>query len=224
MGKKIRLVILDDHQAIIDGYLYRLRLDSDIVIVATLRYGEELEPTLLQTPIDILLLDLQLPISPENPNPFPILFELPRLVQAYPSLEILVISMHAQPALIQAVMEAGVSGYILKDDVSAFRNLAGVVHSVVERGIYLSPVAYEILQHRRSGYLDSPLSPRQLEALSMCAAYPDASTAELADKMNISHSTMRNLLSGTYIKLNVRNRTAAILRAQQLGLLLPGTR
>jgi DNA-binding CsgD family transcriptional regulator len=58
----------------------------------------------------------------------------------------------------------------------------------------------------------------------MCAAYPDASTAELADKMNISHSTMRNLLSGTYIKLNVRNRTAAILRAQQLGLLLPGTR
>ena len=223
MVKKIRVAILDDHQAIIDGYLYRIKSALDIEIVAALLYGEDLEKTLSDQAVDLLLLDLQVPISPDNPNPFPVLHELPRLLQAYPSLSVLVISMHAQPALIQSVMEAGASGYILKDDVTAFRELAGIIRSVAGQGIYLSPGAYQALRKRKNGESIHTLSARQLEALSLCAAYPDASTAELAPKMNISHSTFRNLLSGAYIKLNVRNRTAAVLKAEQTGLLPPRT-
>src|SRR5512139_1029232 len=109
MVNKIRVAILDDHQAIIDGYLYRIKNALDIEIVAALLYGEELEKTLSAQAVDLLLLDLQVPISPDNSNPFPILHELPHLLQAYPALSVLVISMHAQPALIQSVMEAGAS-------------------------------------------------------------------------------------------------------------------
>jgi ATP/maltotriose-dependent transcriptional regulator MalT len=58
-----------------------------------------------------------------------------------------------------------------------------------------------------------------LEALSLSAAYPDSSTAELARKMLVSNSTVRNLLSGAYIKLDVHNRSAAIAKARQLGLI-----
>jgi DNA-binding CsgD family transcriptional regulator len=60
-----------------------------------------------------------------------------------------------------------------------------------------------------------------LEALSLCAAHPGASTAELAKKMNIAHSTMRNLLSGGYLKLKVRTRAEAVARARQMGLITP---
>jgi two-component system, NarL family, nitrate/nitrite response regulator NarL len=221
MAHKIRVGILDDHQAIIDGYLYRLGAAPDIEVVTTLLFGEELEPVLARQPIDLLLLDLQVPISPVNPNPFPILHLLPRLLESYPELDILVISMHARPALIQAVMEAGASGYILKDDVSTFRDLISVIRSVSSQGIYLSPAAYQALNNRSASEGEKPLSVRQLEALSLCAAYPDASTAELAIKMQISHSTLRNLLSGAYIKMKVRNRTAAIIKAQQSGLIPP---
>lgn len=223
MNNKIRVAVLDDHQAIIDGYLYRLRNAPDIAVEETLLFGEELEAALARQTIDVLLLDLQVPISPDNPNPFPVLHELPRLLEAYPKLDVLVISMHAQPALIQAVMEAGASGYILKDDVSTFRDLASVIRSVANQGIYLSPAAYQALNTRRASESAKPLSPRQLEAISLCAAYPGASTADLAVMMDISHSTFRNLLSGAYIKMDVPNRTAAIIKAQQSGLIPPGS-
>jgi two-component system nitrate/nitrite response regulator NarL len=221
MSKPIRVAILDDHQAIIDGYLYRLKNAHDIEVTATLLFGEELESALLNQKVDILLLDLQVPIGPSNPNPFPILHELPRLLQTYPELDVLVISMHAQPALIQAVMEAGASGYILKEDMAAFRELASVIRSINNQGIYLSPAAFHALSKRKTGDFSQPLSPRQLEALSLCAAYPDASTAELANKMGIAHSTFRNLLSGIYVKLNVRSRASAVLKAEQMGLTPP---
>ena len=60
-----------------------------------------------------------------------------------------------------------------------------------------------------------------MEALSLCAAFPDISTSELATELFIANSTARNLLSGAYLKLDVRTRTAAIAKARQLGLLLP---
>jgi len=221
MNPTIRVAILDDHQAIIDGYQYRLRNAPDIEVTATLLFGEDLEPTLAARPVDILLLDIQVPISPDNPNPYPVLYELPRLLQTYPNMDILIISMHAQPALIQALMEAGASGYILKEDMTTFRELAAVIRSVAQHGIYLSSAALQALQRRKVGDLQQPLSPRQLEALSLCAAYPDTSTAELAQRMDISHSTLRNLLSGAYMKLEVRTRASAILKARQMGLLPP---
>jgi DNA-binding NarL/FixJ family response regulator len=144
------------------------------------------------------------------------------LLQAYPDLSILVISMHAQPALIHAMLEAGASGYILKDDFASYRELVAVVHDVASQGIYLSPQALQALGKHGASELSQPLSARQLEALSLCSAYPDATTSQLALKMGIAHSTVRNLLSAAYLKLNVRTRTAAILKAQRMGLIPPG--
>ncbi len=221
MEPKIRLAILDDHPAIIDGYLYRLNKEIDIEVVATGFYGDELEPMLEQHTVDMLLLDIHVATSCENPNPYPILFVIPRLLQQYPRLAILVISMHAQRTMIRAVMEAGSSGYVLKDDVTSIQQLASVVRTVAGGGIHLSGRAYELLKKRPADDLEG-LSARQVEALSLCAAYPDASTAELAQKMNITSSTLRNLLSGAYLKLDVRTRAAALAKARQMGLDLGG--
>lgn len=221
MGRQIRVAILDDHQSILDGYIFRLSKDPEISVVGTLSYGEALEPLLEQQGVDVLLLDVQVPTSPENSNPYPILYQIPRLLQTYPRLEILVISMHSQRTLIHALMESGASGYILKDDQASIRDLAAIIHSVASGGIYLSDQAYRQVMKSQGGGIDLPLSSRQMEALSLCAAYPDENTAELARRMGIVNSTMRNLLSLAYLKLNVRNRTAAIAKARLLGLIAP---
>jgi len=221
MSPKIRVAILDDHQGIIDGYQYRLSMAADIEVVATALYGEDLEPILAKKPVDVLLLDVHVPTSASNPNPYPILFQIPKLLQIYPDLSVLVISMHAQRTLISAIMESGASGYILKDDQASIRELASIVRMVDNGGVHLSPLAYQQLLKRHTGELGQPLTPRQLEALSLCAAHPGASTAELANKMNIAHSTMRNLLSGGYLKLKVRTRAEAVARARQMGLITP---
>src|SRR6266498_4660772 len=116
MNEKIHVTILDDHQNIIDGYVYRLSSNPQIEVAATINFGDELEWNLAEHPTDVLLLDVNVPTSSENPNPYPILHVIPKLLQTYKSLSILVISMYAERGLIRAVMEAGASGYILKDD------------------------------------------------------------------------------------------------------------
>ena len=220
-ARTIHVTILDDHQGIIDGYLYRLSNVPGFEVVATISYGEELEPTLAAHPTDVLLLDINVPTSAENPNPYPILHSVPNLLQKYPNLNILVISMFAERSLIKAVMETGASGYILKDDQATIRDLANVVGSVANGGVYFSQKAHKLFLKNQKIDDSAPLTSRQLEALSLCAAYPDSTTVQLAGKMAVSHSTVRNLLSGSYIRLGVHSRTAAIAKARQLGLITP---
>lgn len=220
MSEMIRVTILDDHQSIVDGYLFRLGNSRRVQVVATIGYGDELGPTLEKHPTDVLLLDVGVPISAANSNPYPILHVIPDLLQRYSNLVILVISMHAERSMIRAVMEAGSSGYILKDDRTTLRDLENVVISVASGGIHLSRQVNDILLRAGTGEIDL-LSRRQREALSLCLAYPDSTTAELARKMSISNSTIRNLLSGAYIKLGVRTRVSAVSKARQLGLITP---
>jgi DNA-binding NarL/FixJ family response regulator len=217
----IRVTILDDHQSIVDGYRFRLGNSQRVQVAASVGFGDELEPTLEKYPTDVLLLDIGVPTSAENLSPYPILHVIPKLLQKYPSLVILVISMHVERGMIRAVMEAGASGYILKDDQATLRDLENVVISVFNGGIHLSRQANSVLLHSGAGGDESLLSRRQREVLSLCLSYPDSSTADLAKKMVISNSTVRNLLSGSYIKLGVRSRNAAVTKARQLGLISP---
>ena len=221
--QKIRVTILDDHQTILDGYRFRLGNSPRVELVSAISYGDELSATLEKSPTDVLILDVTVPVSAENPNPYPILHVIPDVLQKYPDLAILVISMHVERSLIRAVMEAGASGYILKEDQASLRDLENVIATVAKGGIFLSRQASDALLRHGSGKDDSLLSKRQIEALSLCLSYPDYSTAELAQKMSISHSTVRNLLSGAYLKLGVRNRIAGVDRARQLGFISPGS-
>ncbi len=87
--------------------------------------------------------------------------------------------------------------------------------------MHLSQQAYQILIQNMQSGSEPLLAVRQIEALALCAAYPDASQSELAKIMKVANSTMRNLLSEAYIRLGVRTRQAAVARARQLGLLQP---
>lgn len=220
MAQKIRLGILDDHQSTMDGYLFRLSKLPNIEVEATASFGEELDPMLAQNELDLLLLDVSVPTSRDNSNPYPILHKIPKILQKYPELSIIVITMHNQRTLIEAVMEAGASGYILKDDRESILRLGDIITSVAAGGIYFSEQSYQLL----NGKLEdgSPnLTPRQREVLSLIASKPNATTAELAKTLDIAPSTVRNLLSDSYIRMNVSNKTAAVVKARKLGLITP---
>jgi len=221
MSDLIRVAILDDHQAVIDGYLYRLANCSDIQVIKQMNYGEEVQPFLHLQPVDLLILDISVPSSLSNPNPYPILYLIPQLVENHPDLSILVISMHSQRTLVRLLVEAGANGYILKDDRDAIVDLAAIIRLVHNGGIYFSRKISEMVRSQ-PGKDENLLTPRQLEVLSFCAAYPEVSTSQLAAQLCISPSTVRNLLSGAYMRLDVPNRTAAIARARQLQLISPG--
>jgi DNA-binding NarL/FixJ family response regulator len=192
-----------------------------IDVVATIAFGDELEPTLAKYGPDVLLLDIGVPTSQENPNPYPILHAIPKLLQMYSELNLLVVSMYAERGLIRAVIDAGASGYVLKDDQATIRDLGNILLSIASGGIYFSQKAHQLLLTQKTVPSGERLSNRELEALSLCAAYPNWTTADLARKMTVTNSTVRNLLSGAYLKLSVHTRAAAIARARQLGLITP---
>ncbi|HNE04797.1 MAG TPA: response regulator transcription factor [Anaerolineales bacterium] len=218
MTKIIQVSILDDHQTILDGYRFRLDSSTKVKIVATMTFGSDVEDTLKKHPTDVLVLDINVPTSQENSNPYPILYLIPSLLQKYPNLAILVISMHTDRSLIRSVMEAGASGYILKDDKIMLMDIENVIISIAAGEISLSQEIDSILLQPNMNEVVS-LSQRQKEVLSLSLAFPDDTTAELAKKMSIANSTVRNLLSGAYIKLGVRTRVAAIAKARKLGIL-----
>jgi DNA-binding NarL/FixJ family response regulator len=218
MPTKIRVAILDDHQSIIDGYIHRLGFTPEIEVVATAHYGEELESVLAEHAVDVLVLDVVVPTSPTNANHYPILYLIPQLLQTYPNLAILVISGYGPRSLVKAVMEAGSSGYVLKDDQTFIRELGSVVRSIAQGGICLSRQVYEQLPHSQ---MEESLTSRQLKVLSLLSAYPDMTTADVALKLGVAPPTVRNLLSDAYLRLGVRNRSAAVAKAYQLGLVTP---
>ncbi len=217
MGDKIRVAILDDHQSIIDGYRFRLSHSNDIEVIATAGFGNDLEAMLSDRAIDVLILDISVPTSRESATSYPILHIIPKLIQQYPEMSILVISMYQQGTLIENVMKVGASGYILKDDRQTLEQLESVIRSVAQGGIHLSRVAHEQLNKKING--DALLTTRQVEVLSLCAAYPNKTSFEIAQIMEIANSTVRNLLSKAYFRLGVNNRPAAIAKARHLGLL-----
>ena len=218
MTEKIRVTILEDHQSIIDGYLFRLSKFPEIEVVASMGFGDELEPILEKTPTDLLILDVNVPTSPDNHNPYPILYIIPKLLDTYPTLAILIISMVAERGLVRATMEAGASGYILKDDQATIRELGNVILSIAHGGVYFSQKAHQFFMGQGA---DLILTTRQTEALSLYAAYPNSSTEELAKKLGVSNSTLRNLLSGAYVRLGVHAREEAITKARELGIITP---
>ena len=217
MAKRIQVTIMDDHQSIVDGYLFRLSQVPEIEVVDVLSYGDELEPALQKNQTDVLLLDVQVPTSQKNLNPYPILHIIPKLLEIYPDLAVLVISMHSDHGLIRAVVDAGASGYVLKDDRERVRNLGKWVIAVANGEVCFSEKALRAFLKKN----DKALTSRQLEALSLCAAYPNSKTAELARKMEIANSTVRNLLSNAYVKLGVQTRSAAVAKARQMGIITP---
>lgn len=219
----IHVVIVDDYPVILQGYEKSLANTPHIKIVGAALYGEELMPLLVQNHVDLLLLDINVPISKENKMAYPIFHTIPQIIGMYPHLSVVVATMYADRSLIKAIIQTGVSGYILKDDLYAVQEFGAIITSIVRHnGRYWSPEVQRLLEQTKSKKNeDEPLlTPRQLQALSLCAAYPEQSTAQLAEYMHITDSTFRNHLTDAYFKLGVQSRGGAVAKARDAGLIV----
>jgi DNA-binding NarL/FixJ family response regulator len=215
MKEKVRVAILDDHPAIVEGYKHYLSREIDIKVVASAAFGDELEPMLAEySPIHLLILDVNVPTSSSNSSRYPIFHLIPKLLQHHPAVKILVISMYKQSSVIRAAIEAGASGFLLKDDRDALEALGSIIRTVAGGGVHFSREAHQMFFRHTA-----LLTTRQMEVLSLCAAYPNESIGEIARLMGLAEATVRNLLSYTYSRLGVRSRTAAVARAEELGLI-----
>lgn len=218
MLSPVKVAILEDHQSIIDGYHMRLDEASGIKVVGIAANGEELSSLLKEwQDVDVLIMDVTVPSSPSDESPIPILHYVPRILADKPNINILIVSMHTQPTLVKALSDAGVSGYIFKHDSDSIRRLPAIIKSISIGGRYFTENPEDETNPESSS--KQILTGRQLEILTYCASYPDLSTDQIALQIGIASSTIRNLLSETYERLNVHTKAAAITKARSLGLI-----
>lgn len=219
----IHVAIVDDYPAIHEGYKEYLANTPHIKIVGSAMCGDELMPLLERKHVDLLWLDINVPTSKENKMAFPVFHVIPKIIRMYPHIHVLVATMYTETTLIKAIIETGVSGYIIKDDLYAAQECGAIITSIVrENGRYWSPEVLKVLEGSKGkkNKDESSLTPRQIETISLCAAYPEKSSAQLAEIMGIIDSTFRNHLTDAYLKLGVTNRSGAVAKARQIGLIV----
>ena len=221
MKKMIKVGILDDHIIISDGFRYRLEQDDNISVVASVQFAEELMPMLESNQIDVLILDIGVPVSKTNNNRYPIIKYVEDIKRDYPKILILVISMYSQASMIKGLMKAGASGYIVKDDSENIHNLNNIVTAISTGGVFFSQDTYELINPENVRKKTPDLSGKMMNVLSLAAAHPEYKMEEIAGILNMAPSTVRNTFSRAYARLDVNNRSAAVAKAQQLGILPP---
>jgi two-component system response regulator DesR len=207
----IRVAIVDDHPHVAIALRTLLEQTPDLRLVDEARRGGEVMNLVRRSAPDVLLLDLFL--EPE--------FDARAAVRAlradFPAVKICVISAHLEPAWIRELLQAGVYGYILKDDDYVSR-IGGILHDLAEGRIYLSPQAHDALaEATRAGEPERPLSEREVEILRL--AQRGLPNPQIAHSLHISPGTVRNHLSAIYTKLGVHNRHEALQAAAERRLI-----
>lgn len=213
----VRVAILEDLPMVVDGYRYRLAQVPGVQIVFSAADGQAFEAQLAANAADVVLMDLGVPTEPGAQHPYPVPAALPQLHSRYPNLNVIIVSVSADRVLIETMLNAGATGYLVKSDTEAYERLGEIITIVAEGGQYLSQTAQQLLRRPAPSEGGSALTKRQVEVLALCAAYPDSNLGELAQRLGVSPTTVRNQMSQIYLRLEVRTRHAAVLRAKSLG-------
>ena len=201
----IRLLLADD-QALVRGALAALLdLESDLTVVAEVERGDAVVPAALAHEVDVALLDVEMPGIDG-------IAATAALRKALPSCRVLIVTTFGRPGYLRRAMEAGASGFVVKDTPA--RQLAEVVRRVQAGLRVLDPALAE--ESLVSGA--SPLTARETEVLR--AARGGDTVADVAAVLHLSEGTVRNHLSAAIGKTGARTRAEAVRLAEESGWLL----
>jgi two-component system nitrate/nitrite response regulator NarL len=174
----IRLAIADDHQSIIDGIKLLLQNETDIEFVGTANDGKGLVELIKHKKPHIVITDIRMP----NMNGI----ELTRFIKAnYPGVKIIAFSMFDQDDAIQQMLEAGVSGYILKN--STLQEVLKAVQQVYLGETYFDP-QINVEDNSSAKHKKTLLTNRQYEILKLIGE--GKTTSEIAEELFIGVHTV----------------------------------
>jgi two-component system response regulator DesR len=207
----IRVAVVDDHPHVAIALRALLEKTPDIQLVAESRRGGDVAALVRRARPDVLLLDLF--IEPE----FDALAAVRGLRADFPEVKICLLSAYLEPARVRDLLQAGVHGYILKDDDYVSR-IERIIRDLAEGRLYLSPQAYEALAQATQQAGDRELlTERERDILGL--AQRGLPNPQIAQALHLSPGTVRNHLSAIYRKLGVHSRDEALAIAGERGLI-----
>ena len=204
----IRIVIADDHPIVRSGLMGRLASQDDFDVVAEASDGRELVAAVQRTRPDVVLTDLRMPALDG-------VGAIREMCAAHPGLKVLVLTTYDTDADILRAVEAGATGYLLKE--TPREELFGAIRATALGRSVLSPSVASRLVGRARDPGERALSAREIEVLMLVAR--GTSNKLIARALEIGDTTVKTHLLHIFAKLGVDDRTAAVTTAVERGII-----
>ena len=227
----IRLLLVDDQEMVRAGLRLILSAEDDLEIVGEAPDGRAGVEAARSLAPDVVLMDVRMPVM----DGIEATRQLTGGAEAggpgvgdpdgEPAHRVLALTTFEDDDVLWGAIEAGAAGFVLKDAPTA--DLVGAVRVTARGGTWLDPrVADRVLGalRRRPGAAEpassvDPLTERELEVLRLVAS--GANNPEIAEALYLSERTVKGHISAIFLKLGVRDRPAAIIRAYDAGIVSP---
>jgi two-component system response regulator DegU len=229
--QKIRLIVADDHTLFRQGLRQILNMEDDMEVVGECGDGIQVIELCNTVNPDVVIMDINMPV--ENG-----VAATEKIREFFPDIKVLILSIHDDESYVFETLRKGASGYLLKDTETA--ELCQAIRAVMEGYAYIHPkvTGKLINQLRRMTYLDqngvagnssakedagvkyvpspdSPLTKREAEVLRLMAE--GKNNRAIGEHLFISEKTVKNHVSSILQKLNVDDRTQAVINSIKKG-------
>jgi DNA-binding NarL/FixJ family response regulator len=204
-GGKIRVLCVDDHPIVRDGIAAIINLQADMMLAGAAATGGEALERFVELRPDVTLVDLQLP----DMSGFDV---IKKIRDKFPDARIIVLSSPEGDVDIQRALESGVQGYVAKGIVRG--ELLETIRSVhAGKRRLTAALGQKLAEHPA----DEPISPRELDVLSLMAA--GKRNKEIAGELSIAEDTVKMHVRNILSKLQVNDRTEAVTTAFRRGII-----
>ena len=210
--ERIRLIIADDHPVVRTGLQGMLAGQPDLEVAGEATTGIEAVDLVEKLRPDVVLMDLRMPEMDG-------VTAISAIKALQPEVHVLVLTTYDTDADILPAIEAGATGYLLKD--APRDELFRAIRAAARGEAVLAPGVAARLMDRMRAPAEEALSAREIEVLSLVAQ--GESNKGIARQLHISEATVKTHLVHIYDKLGVADRTAAVTTALQRGILRLGS-
>ncbi len=202
--KKIRIMIIEDHELVRKGLIMLFQAEDDMEIVSEAENGEEIAKKVIELNLDVIILDIRL-VGKDGTQ------VCKEIKEMFPHIKIMMLTSYSDPETIQKAIESGADGYMLKN--SKVQTLVESIRKLVNgEPFFQNEIAMALVQYHRERKVKEfkiidTLTEREREVLQLVA--DGLTNKEIGRKLFISENTVRTYISNILNKLGVTNRTEA---------------
>jgi two-component system, NarL family, response regulator DegU len=216
MKSKLRVFIADDHTLFRKAMVNLLQTFERVSGVKDAENGKELLTLIKFEQPDVAIVDLQMPIMDGAET-------CEKILQHYPEIKIIVLTMHDSEKYVLHMMEMGVHAFLLKNTEP--EEFEKAIHSVVDKDFYHNDLVAAVLRknmrEKRSGerpvFKSHNLTDREQEILQLVCQ--ELTLKEISDRLSISENTARNHRVNIMEKIGVKNTVGLVKYAYEVGII-----
>ncbi len=212
--EKIKVLVADDHQIMLDGLKAILTKDRSISVIGTACNGLEVLEFLKKEAVDVILLDLQMPVMDGLETTM-------HVKKSYPDVKIIMLTTNDEGSIITSLFKAGATGYLLKNASKQYL-LQGIRDAYEGKKVISSHLTEKMIE----SLTDSPkvkegavpkITKREIEVVKLIAQ--EYTTQEIADQLFVSTNTVATHKRNLFVKMDVKNSVGMVKKAMDWELI-----